>query len=59
MIELRKEELLKATYKLLKKCYESHYISNVMAETVFYDNAECDGYCLMNDIAIELNLEEV
>ena len=57
--ENRKDILLKAAYDLLKKCNESHYVLNVLYETVFYDDAECDGYCLGNDIAIELGLEEI
>ena len=54
----RKEMLLKATYDLLKKCDEGPYVKNVLEETVFYDEADCDGSCLMEDIAIELNLGE-
>ena len=46
----RYETLLRATYELLKKCHESHYVLNVMEETVFYDGTDCDGACLMEDI---------
>lgn len=42
--------LLKATYSLLKKQDCSCYVLNLLSETVFYDEAECDGNCLMEDI---------
>ena len=54
----RKIILLKATYELLKKCDEGPFVKNVMEETVFYDDTECDGYCLMEDIETELGLDE-
>jgi len=53
----RKEVLLKATYDLLKKCDESYYVLNVLSETVKYDGSDCDGSCLMEDIAIELGID--
>lgn len=43
-------ELLSATYKLLYKQDQSPYVLNILATTVFYDGAECDGSCLMDDI---------
>ena len=50
----KKEEryvtLLRATHTLLLKQYESRYDLNILAETVNYDDAECDGNCLLNDI---------
>ena len=42
--------LLKATYDLLKKCDDSYYVLNVLEQLITYDGAECDGYCLMEDI---------
>jgi hypothetical protein len=54
----RANELLKATFDLLKKCDEGPYVKNALEETVFYDDAECDGYCLMQDISDFLDLEE-
>ena len=56
--ENRKEILLKATYNLLKKCNESSYVLNVLEQTANYDGTKCDGYCLMEDIAMELNIEQ-
>ena len=54
----RKDILLKAAYDLLKKCDDAPFVAEVVSETVFYDGADCDGYCLMEDIKHELNLEE-
>lgn len=42
--------LLKACYNLLRKQSESHYVLNLLRETVHYDDTDCDGYCLMDDI---------
>lgn len=53
----RKTILLKAAYDLLKKCNEGSYIKNVMEETAFYDGVDCDGFCLMEDIASELEID--
>lgn len=50
----RKTILLKAAFDLLKKQDGAHYVLNLLEETVHYDEADCDGYCLMQDIAIEL-----
>ena len=46
----RAETLLRATYELLQKADDSPYVENVLALTVDYDEAECDGSCLMDDI---------
>ena len=46
----RARTLLKATYELLNKQKESCYVLNILGETVFYDEAECSGKCLMEDI---------
>jgi hypothetical protein len=51
--------LLRAAYDLLKACNEGPYVKNALEQTVFYDEAECDGFCLANDIAAELDLEEL
>lgn len=53
----RKVILLKACRDLLEKCNNSYYVLDVMTETVFYDGAECDGGCLLEDIKAELELE--
>lgn len=48
--------LLGKCHELLSKQKGSYYVLNILAETVFYDGAECDGQCLMEDI--EYLLEE-
>lgn len=42
--------LLKAIHDLMRKQEESHYVLNILAETIFYDGSECDGGCLKEDI---------
>lgn len=42
--------LLKATYDIIQKCNKSYYVTDVCHETVEYDETECDGLCLKNDI---------
>lgn len=46
----RSKTLLKAAYDLLCKQKESPYVLNMLTETAIWDEAECDGYCLMDDI---------
>ena len=46
----RAETLLIATHDLLQKQYNNIYVLNLLAETIQYDEAECDGNCLMEDI---------
>jgi hypothetical protein len=57
-VEDRKITLLKAAHALLKRQHQSSEVLDLTAETVFYDDAECDGLCLMDDIADELELYE-
>lgn len=57
-MEDRKTTLLKACRDLLKKQDNSPYVLNLLSETVHYDEADCDGYCLLNDIENELELED-
>ena len=52
----RQLTLLKASYNLLKKQDVSPYTLNLLEETIVYEGAEYDGYCLMEEIAEELNL---
>ena len=42
--------LLKAAGTLLKKQEDSNYVLNLLTETVYYDGAECEGACLLDDI---------
>ena len=46
----RKTELLIAAYKLLDEQNKTPYVLNMLETTVDYDNTECDGSCLMEDI---------
>jgi hypothetical protein len=55
----RERELLKAAYDILKKCHDSTYVLDVMSTTAFYDEVDCDGYCLANDIANLIGEEEL
>lgn len=55
-MEDRKVTLLKACLELLQRQEESSYVLDMLSETVYYDEAECDGNCLMEDIKIELDL---
>ena len=48
--EMRARELFKAVIDLLSKQRDSDVVLNMLEETVYYDDAECDGYCLMEDI---------
>ncbi len=54
----RKEILLRATYDMLKKIKDAPYVESPFEITVFYDDAECDGQCLMDDIEAELNFPD-
>ena len=54
----RMKILLRAAYDILKKQDESPYVLNSLATTAIWDNAECDGYCLMEDIADILEIED-
>lgn len=49
--------LLKATAEYLKNVRESLY-SGALTVTAFYDEADCDGYCLLDDIQSELQFIE-
>ena len=45
----RARVLLKATHDLLKAA-KSMYVEDALMILVHYDDADCDGYCLMEDI---------
>lgn len=57
-MEDRKTILLKACMELLKRQDESGCLLNLIDEEVFYDNANCDGACLLEDIKLELGIED-
>lgn len=54
----RKTILLKASYDMLKKIKESPFVISPFETTVHYDDADCDGHCLMEEIAIELGIDD-
>ena len=58
-MEDRKITLLKACRDLLQKQENSHYILNLLSETVHYDEADCDGSCLLDDIKNQLEIEGI
>ena len=55
----RKSYLLIVAYKLLRKQKKSPYVLNLLDTTVFYDDADCDGCCLMEDIKCCLEEEGI
>lgn len=55
--EDRAVTLLKAARDLLNKQNESPYVLNMLEQTVHYDEADCDGSCLIDDI--NAYLEEI
>ena len=57
-MEDRKTILLRAAYDLLKQGHDSHYVISALETIVHYDDADCDGFCLMHDIADELGIKE-
>ena len=46
----RARVLLKATLDLLKAAERNLYVEDVLSMLVHYDDADCDGSCLMEDI---------
>jgi hypothetical protein len=57
-MENRKDVLLRAAYDMLKTLTDSHYVREAGSTLVRYDDADCDGYCLKDDIACELGLDD-
>ena len=53
----RKDILLRAAYDLIKKSTQHYYVQETTSIVTRYDDANCDGYCLMEDIAVELDLD--
>ena len=42
--------LLKACKELLNKQNETAHVLNILEQTVYYDETDCDGGCLLEDI---------
>ena len=51
----RMEILLKAVVQILEKQDRSHYVLNFFEQTAIYDETECDGYCVFEEIKEILN----
>lgn len=58
MSEDRKDILLRAAYDILKRCDDGPYVKDPLGVCARWDNANCDGGCLMEEIADLLGLEE-
>lgn len=54
----RSVELLIAVKELLEKQANSSYVLDLLSEIVHYDDADCDGDCLLNDIKDHLETIE-
>ena len=54
----RRDILLGATYQLLHKQDNSPHVLHLLSETAVWDGVTCDGSCLMEEIATELNIKE-
>ena len=51
----RARTLLKATHELLESAKKSPYVLDTLRIVVHYDEADCDGNCLKEDIENYLN----
>lgn len=56
--ENRKLYLLKIALKYLKKIKEGQFV-DALGETIEYDEADCDGFCLIEDIELELESKRI
>ena len=56
--QMRRKVLLRAAFDFLKELDKTLAL-DALSLSVFYDGTECDGVCLMEDIAHELKIEEV
>lgn len=54
----RKDTLLRAAYDLIRRSTESPYVVETTRIYTHYDEADCDGYCLMQDISQCLGLDD-
>lgn len=50
--------LLRAAYDLLTRADRATLVEEAVAIQTHYDGADCDGYCLREDIAFELDIED-
>ena len=55
--ENRKDILLRAAYDILKRCTEGPYVVSPSEVCARWDDANCSGDCLMDEIADLLGLD--
>lgn len=53
----RKITLLRAAFDMLRRAEQSDCVLSPLEILTRYDDADCDGLCLADDIAHELNIE--
>lgn len=53
----RKDILLRAAFDLLRRSMSAGYVMEASDIHVHYDEADCDGYCLCDDIASEIGID--
>jgi len=53
----RKDILLRAAFDLLKRTDEGPYVVEAMTTLTHYDDCDCDGACLCDDIADILGID--
>jgi len=54
----RKDILLRAAYDIIKRSTMNRFVEETGSIMAHYDDADCDGLCLMDDIAHELDLDD-
>ena len=54
----RAEVLLRAAYDLLTRAERTPFVEQATSIEAYYDNAYCDGYCLREDIASVLGIDD-
>ena len=54
----RKDILLRAAYDFVKRSLQCRFVESADSIMVRYDDANCDGHCLMEDIMFELDLDD-
>ncbi len=53
----RTEVLLRAAFDMIRKAELSSTVESPLEIVTHYDEADCDGHCLADDIAAELGIE--
>lgn len=56
MSKNRKDVLLRAAFDMLRRAKDDFYVRSPLEIETHYDEADCDGYCLLEDIADELGI---